>query len=216
MRGFSWYSCFTIILLASTLAGWSTAARLSSLAGPSLLVLKPHWQNFTIYNHRLFYSYWHKHPPGVCPACPSAPLNCGTLPSLALDHPPTPLHRSTSPVRNSRSQLFSININTMADFQQIVTHPSLRILASELQKPDLDDRSYRVIQLGNKLEALIVTDKDTDKASASLAVHVGSFSDSKDLPVSTKFYRLRNVFNEVLGSSTRRGAFALYGNRKVS
>ncbi|KAF8425470.1 Metalloenzyme, LuxS/M16 peptidase-like protein [Tirmania nivea] len=60
--------------------------------------------------------------------------------------------------------------------------PPPKILASRLEKPDLDDREYRVIQLANKLEALIVSDKDTDKSSASLAVHVGSFSDSEDLP----------------------------------
>ena len=75
----------------------------------------------------------------------------------------------------------------MADIQNklpLGSGPPPRILASELEKPDIDDRSYRVIQLPNKLEALIVHDKTTDKASASLAVHVGSFSDSEDLPVS--------------------------------
>lgn len=41
-----------------------------------------------------------------------------------------------------------------------------------------------MIQLPNKLEALIVHDPDTDKASAALDVHVGNFSDSDDLPVS--------------------------------
>lgn len=73
----------------------------------------------------------------------------------------------------------------MTNAQQSVVPPPPTILASELQKPDLDDRTYRVIQLANKLEALIVSDKDTDKASASLAVHVGSFADSEDLPVGT-------------------------------
>jgi insulysin len=57
------------------------------------------------------------------------------------------------------------------------------VLASQLEKPDLDNRSYRVIQLPNKLEALLVHDPDTDKASAALDVHVGSFSDSDDLQV---------------------------------
>lgn len=215
---FLWYSCSTIILIGTTLVSLSATARLSILAGPSLLVptaKKLHPQNFTTYDHRLFYSYWHRQPPDICPACPSA-LDCGTLPSLALGLSPALLHKSTSPVRNSRPQPFSTNTNTMVDFQQIVTHPSLRVLASELQKPDLDDRSYRVIQLGNKLEALIVTDNETDKASASLAVHVGSFSDSQDLPVSTMFYCSSIISDTVLGSSTCCGAFALYGNRKIS
>lgn len=58
------------------------------------------------------------------------------------------------------------------------------ILASELEKPDLDNRAYRVIRLSNKLEALLVHDPDTDKASAAMDVHVGSFSDREDLQVS--------------------------------
>lgn len=59
------------------------------------------------------------------------------------------------------------------------------VIASELEKPDLDNRSYRVIRLSNKLEALIAHDPDTDKASAALDVHVGNFSDRDDLQVST-------------------------------
>jgi len=58
------------------------------------------------------------------------------------------------------------------------------VLADKLEQPALDNRSYRVIQLSNKLEALIVHDPDTDKASAALDVHVGNFSDGDDLPVS--------------------------------
>jgi len=77
----------------------------------------------------------------------------------------------------------------MTDSQKLEMPPLLplpapEVRASRLEKPDLDDREYRVIQLANKLEALIVSDKETDKASASLAVNVGSFSDSEDLPVS--------------------------------
>lgn len=51
-----------------------------------------------------------------------------------------------------------------------------------MEKPDLDDRSYRVIELPNKLEALLVHDPQTDKASASLNVNVGNFSDDDDMP----------------------------------
>ena len=58
------------------------------------------------------------------------------------------------------------------------------ILASELEKPDLDNRTYRVIRLSNKLEALLVHDPDTDMASAAMDVNVGSFSDRDDLQVS--------------------------------
>ena len=52
----------------------------------------------------------------------------------------------------------------------------------ELDTPALDDRSYRVIRLPNKLEALLVHDPDTDKAGAAVNVNVGSFSDADDMP----------------------------------
>ena len=55
-------------------------------------------------------------------------------------------------------------------------------VTDNLEKPDLDDRSYRVIRLSNKLEALLVHDPDTDKASASLNVNVGNFSDDDSMP----------------------------------
>jgi insulysin len=55
-------------------------------------------------------------------------------------------------------------------------------LAELLEKPELDDRSYRVIRLPNRLEALLVHDPDTDKASASANVNVGNFSDDDSMP----------------------------------
>jgi insulysin len=55
-------------------------------------------------------------------------------------------------------------------------------LADKIDKPFLDDRSYRVIKLPNQLEALLIHDADTDKASAAMDVNVGSFSDVKELP----------------------------------
>ncbi|ANB12559.1 Ste23p [Sugiyamaella lignohabitans] len=55
------------------------------------------------------------------------------------------------------------------------------IVASNLEKPLLDERQYRVITLPNKLEALLINDVDTDKASAALDVNVGSYSDPNDL-----------------------------------
>lgn len=55
-------------------------------------------------------------------------------------------------------------------------------ITDQLEKPELDDRSYRVIRLANKLEALLVHDPDTDKASAAVNVNVGNFSDDGDMP----------------------------------
>ncbi|KAF2220544.1 Metalloenzyme, LuxS/M16 peptidase-like protein [Elsinoe ampelina] len=55
-------------------------------------------------------------------------------------------------------------------------------IADKLEKPQLDNRTYRVIELPNKLEVLLIHDPETDKASAAMDVNVGSFSDSDDLP----------------------------------
>lgn len=58
----------------------------------------------------------------------------------------------------------------------------IQLVTDRLEKPELDDRSYRVIRLSNKLEALLVHDPDTDKAGAAMDVNVGNFSDPDDLP----------------------------------
>lgn len=55
-------------------------------------------------------------------------------------------------------------------------------VAHELEKPTVDDRSYRVVRLPNRLEALLVHDPNTDKASAAMNVNVGNFSDDDDMP----------------------------------
>jgi insulysin len=59
---------------------------------------------------------------------------------------------------------------------------NIQVIAEKLEKPAPDNRTYRVIQLENKLEALLICDPETDKASAALDVNVGSFSDPKDMP----------------------------------
>jgi hypothetical protein len=58
----------------------------------------------------------------------------------------------------------------------------VELVTDRLEAPSLDDRSYRVIRLPNQLEALIVHDPKTDKASAAMDVNVGSFSDEDDMP----------------------------------
>ena len=42
--------------------------------------------------------------------------------------------------------------------------------ATELEKSDLDDRNYRLIELPNKLQVLLVSDNKSNVASAALAV----------------------------------------------
>ena len=63
-----------------------------------------------------------------------------------------------------------------------MTH-QVEVLSSNIEKPELDDRSYRLIRLlDNKLETLLVHDPKTEKSSAAMDVHVGHLSDPKDFP----------------------------------
>ncbi|KAK0389429.1 hypothetical protein NLU13_3004 [Sarocladium strictum] len=88
---------------------------------------------------------------------------------------------------------------------------SATLLTDRLEKPSLDDRQYRVIQLPNKLEALLVHDPETDKASAALDVNVGNFSDESDMPgmahavehllfMGTKKFPVENEYGQYLSS----------------
>lgn len=56
------------------------------------------------------------------------------------------------------------------------------LVTDHLETPSLDDRTYRVIRLPNQLEALLVHDSQTDKASAAMDVNVGNFSDEPHMP----------------------------------
>ena len=88
---------------------------------------------------------------------------------------------------------------------------SLERITDSVEKSSLDNRSYRVIRLPNKLEALLVHDPDTDKASASVNVNVGSFSDADDMPgmahavehllfMGTEKYPVENDYNQYLSA----------------
>ncbi|KAK9368638.1 Metalloenzyme, LuxS/M16 peptidase-like protein [Lipomyces kononenkoae] len=85
------------------------------------------------------------------------------------------------------------------------------VLASNLERPEIDNRTYKVIKLANELEALLIHDPDTDKSSAALDVRVGSFSDPKDLQglahfcehllfMGTEKYPKENEYSEYLTS----------------
>lgn len=57
-----------------------------------------------------------------------------------------------------------------------------RLITQDLERPALDDREYRVIELANKMEVLLAHDPKADKASAAMDVDVGNFSDEGDMP----------------------------------
>ena len=108
-------------------------------------------------------------------AFPRLPLICRNLcPTTVVRS-----HRSSLITRASRRAIPTIHAY-IRNFASVMTQ--VHRVTDDLEKPALDDRSYRVITLPNKLEVLLVHDPDTDKASASLNVNVGSFSDEDDMP----------------------------------
>jgi len=68
------------------------------------------------------------------------------------------------------------------DFHNHHSSTGVQCLADTLEKPLLDDRQYRVVKLPNELEALLIHDPTTDKASAALDNNAGAMSDAKDMP----------------------------------
>ncbi len=51
-----------------------------------------------------------------------------------------------------------------------------------IDKPARDDRQYQFVTLPNALRVLLISDPDTDKAAASLDIHVGYFDDPPERP----------------------------------
>ncbi|KEY67145.1 hypothetical protein S7711_03006 [Stachybotrys chartarum IBT 7711] len=87
------------------------------------------------------------------------------------------------------------------------------LLTDHLEKPSLDNRDYRVVRLDNELEALLVHDPETDKASAALDVHVGNFSDEDGMPgmahavehllfMGTKKFPVENDYSQYLAANS--------------
>jgi insulysin len=82
-------------------------------------------------------------------------------------------------------------------------------MEGEMERPKLDDCSYRVVTLQNQLEVLSIHDAGTDSAGATLDVNVGSFSDTDDMPgiahaveyllsLGTEKYPIENSYEEFL------------------
>lgn len=55
--------------------------------------------------------------------------------------------------------------------------PAYRLFTGDLEKPSLDDRQYRVLQLQNGLRAVFIHDPEADKAAACLALTIGNMYD---------------------------------------
>jgi len=118
--------------------------------------------------------------PIVAPRDPrnsQSPLPCVTPPFRGQHHSrPRQLFYSTTTALRVRS------CDKMEGPVDQRTAPLAKLITDDLERPALDDRSYRVIKLPNQLEALLIHDPETDKASGALDVNVGSFSDADDMP----------------------------------
>jgi insulysin len=54
------------------------------------------------------------------------------------------------------------------------------VVETKVQKGSIDDRQYQYLVLKNKLKVLLISDKNADKAAASMDVNVGSYHDPVD------------------------------------
>ncbi|KAL6663337.1 metalloprotease [Candidozyma auris] len=83
---------------------------------------------------------------------------------------------------NSWSPFKIPSLNLFSKHKISAMRSTYTILAddSAIEKPLLDDRSYRFIKLdSNDLHVLLISDPTTDRSAASLDVHVGSFADKE-------------------------------------
>jgi len=55
--------------------------------------------------------------------------------------------------------------------------PAHSVFLKAIEKPETDDRDYRLIRLQNGLQALLIHDPKADKAAAAMDVGVGHLSD---------------------------------------
>lgn len=62
-----------------------------------------------------------------------------------------------------------------------------KVFVGDIEKPNLDGRSYRILELKNGLKAVLVHDPLADKSAACLRVAIGSLYD----PVSILVYSLK-------------------------
>ncbi|CEH18771.1 related to ste23-metalloprotease involved in a-factor processing [Ceraceosorus bombacis] len=87
------------------------------------------------------------------------------------------------------------------------------VFTRPLELSGQDDRSYRLIRLANGLEALVIHDTETDKASAAMDVRVGHLSDPEELQglahfcehllfMGTKKYPRENEYSEYLSNNS--------------
>ncbi|KMQ45885.1 hypothetical protein HL42_3385 [Trichophyton rubrum] len=165
--------------------------------------------------------------PPLFPTSPAALVRPSSSQPVALPIPPPLLLFGQLPTRFPRSSIACLQLGASfytttatatpqysespQDKSSSTVMAQVERLADSLEKPSVDNRTYRVIRLPNQLEALLVHDPDTDKASASVNVNVGNFSDDDDMPgmahavehllfMGTEKYPKENDYNQYLAA----------------
>lgn len=86
-------------------------------------------------------------------------------------------NKKRSQFLHKTTYFMSTQASTSPDWE-LASQGTYWLYKQPLEKSDNDDRDYRLIKLAsNDLQVLLVHDKDTDKSSAALDVHVGHLSD---------------------------------------
>jgi hypothetical protein len=67
------------------------------------------------------------------------------------------------------------------------------VVVDEITRPALDARSYRYIELGCGLRAMLISDPKTDKAAAALEVKAGHFDDPEGVAGLAHFTEVCNA-----------------------
>jgi secreted Zn-dependent insulinase-like peptidase len=82
----------------------------------------------------------------------------------------------------------------------------------EVIKPKIDHNEYKFIELDNKLQVLMIYDKDADKSAAAMTINVGFYNDPEDtqglahflehmLFMGTHKYTQENYFHKFINDS---------------
>lgn len=83
------------------------------------------------------------------------------------------------------SQIFSVgshSIRSMSTLPFRVAHDTIVSTQPTIIKRALDNRNYKALTLSNGMRVLLVSDPASIRSAAALDVHVGYFSDPKNLP----------------------------------
>lgn len=76
-----------------------------------------------------------------------------------------------------------LQISLVTIFTICITYPAFaNVLKTDVVKSPNDKREYAYLTLENNLQVMLISDREADKAAASLDIHVGSKDDPADYP----------------------------------